>query len=552
MSPLDLIERVGNLLPEPVLLFLLLAVIVMVVSALGTAAGWSVQPLRPQIVTQPALDAAGAPILDAAGKPIHRAVIDPATGRPSVVVVPEGQPLAPRSLLTSDGLYWAMSNMVHNFINFAPLGLVLTSMLGIGLAEKVGLFSSFMRWLASITPRALLTPSIMFLGCNASIASDAGYIILPPLAAGLYAAMGRSPVAGIAAAFAGVAGGFGAGLFVTGADAVLAGVATPAANIIDPGVKVLATTSWYFKAASVPVLVLAGWAVTDLIVEPRLVRMGVIGAAPDLGGSAPTGPLTSRERRGLLLAGLSMLLVIALLLVAMKTPGWPLYGDGQARPTEKPGPRWSQVIVPMMFFVFLTPGIVYGLATGALRTQKDFVEGLYHAIRTVAPVIAMAFFAAQFIEYFKYSNLDRMLAYVGGDLLIRADLPIPLLLVLFIVFIVLADFAMSSMTAKFTALAPIIVPMFMLVGVSPDLTIAAYRIGDSVVNTITPLNAYLLIVLLALQRYRKDAGMGTLIALMTPYSLAFGVMWTLFLLAWFAAGVPVGPGAGLHYVPGHP
>ena len=557
-SILDLIERLGNMLPEPVLLFAGLAVLVIAISAVGSWAGWRVQPLMPKVVTAAVVDAAGAPVLDAQGKPKMAPVIDPATKRPRVVIEPEGEPLAVRSLLSRDGVYWMLANMVRNFVLFPPLGLVLTSMLGIGLAEKVGLFSAFMRWLASITPRRLLTPAIVFLGCNSAIASDAGYVILPPLAAGLFAVMGRSPMAGIAAAFAGVAGGFGSGLLITGADAVLAGIAETSAHIVDDHVRVLATSNWFFKGASVLVLTGVGWAVTDLVVEPRLLRRGptqeasvgeAAGGTGQVVGAPNAGPLTRGEMRAMALAGAAMLAVLGVFAAMMFVNDWPLHGRGRPQPTDREGPRWSHVIVPMMFFVFLTPGLVYGIKTGAIRSQRDFCEGIYHAVRQIAPVIAMAFFASQFLAYFGYSNLDRMLAFLGGEALVKADLPAPVLLAAFVVFIILADFALSSMTAKFTALAPIVIPMFMLVGLSPDLTMAAYRIGDSVVNIVSPLNSYLLIVLIVLNRYDAKAGLGSLIALMVPYSIAFGVAWTLFLLGWYALGVPVGPGAGLHYTP---
>jgi len=222
-----------------------------------------------------------------------------------------------------------------------------------------------------------------------------------------------------------------------------------------------------------------------------------------------------------------------------------------AKPTllESPGDRWSHVIVPIIFLAFLVPGMAYGVVTGTLRSQKDFIEGLYHGIRSIVPVLAIAFFMAQFVNYFAYSGLDRMLAYAGGSLLVQADIPIPLLLVAFVFLVVLGDFAISGMLSKFGVLAPIFIPMFMMVGKSPELTTAAYRIGDSVVNIITPLNSYLLIILAVLQRYKKDAGLGSLISLMLPYSVVFFLIWTGFLLVWYYSGWPLGPDAPLHYGP---
>lgn len=224
--------------------------------------------------------------------------------------------------------------------------------------------------------------------------------------------------------------------------------------------------------------------------------------------------------------------------------------DGAGRLVESPGPRWSQVIVPMILLAFLLPGIVYGRMTGALKSQADFVAALNHGIRSIVPVLVILFFLAQFVNYFAYSQMDRMIAYAGGALLYDAALPIPLLIVLFVLVVIIGDFAMSGMLSKFGVLAPIFVPMFMIVGMSPELTTAAYRIGDSVVNIVTPLNSYMLIVLAVLQRYRPAAGLGTLISLMVPYSLALGAAWTALLVLWFFTGLPLGPTAPLGYVPG--
>jgi len=558
---LDRIERLGNSLPEPAILFAMLAALVVAVSAVGSAAGWKVQPIIPTVVLTMELDRAGLAVNDAAGKPSMVPKLND-HGRPEVALVGQtdksGAPveLRPKSLLTSDGFYWMLSSMVRNFTGLPALGLVFVSMLGIGLAEKFGLFGALMRWLALITPRRLLTPMIVFIGANASVASDAGYIILPPLAAALYLAIGRSPIAGLAAAFAGVAGGFGAGVFPTAADGFLAGVATQAAHIIDPNYHAVdATHNLYFKSLSSIVVMLAGWFVTDRIVEPRLRRQisvtgGDASAVTDLA-------LRPIEKRGLVCAGLVAVVVLGAFACAILIPGAPLHGTGQPAlatgapaPGERAGDRWSQVIVPMIFLTFLLPGMAFGLVTGVLRKQSDFIEAIYHGIRTIVPVLAIAFFMGQFVNYFQYTGLDRMLAYAGGSLLVRADLPVPMLIILFVLLVVLGDFAMSGMLSKFGVLAPIFVPMFMMVGMSPELTTAAYRIGDSVVNIITPLNSYLLIILVALQKYKKDAGLGSLISLMLPYSLVFGVVWTGFLLVWYYTGLPLGTDAPLHYVPG--
>lgn len=558
---LDRIERIGNALPEPALIFAILAAIVVAVSAVGAAAGWRIQPVKPEVALVQKVDAAGEPVVDEGGEPVMVPKLD-ARGKPEVALIgqtdKEGKPvyLEPRSLLAADGVYWMLSSMVRNFTGLPALGLVFVSMLGIGLAEKFGMFSALMRGLALVTPRRFLTPMIVLIGANASVASDAGYIILPPLAAALYLAVNRPPIAGLAAAFAGVAGGFGGGVFPTAADGFLAGVATQAAHIVDPSYhSVDPTHNLYFKALSSVLIMFAGWFVTDRIVEPRLKRLAP-GAGYDDAPSLADLALKPDEKRGLATAAVVALVVLGAFAAAVLIPGAPLNGEGQPMlanntpaPGERAGERWSQVIVPMILLVFLLPGMAFGAVTGALRTQKDFIDALYHGIRTIVPVLAIAFFMGQFVNYFQYTGLDRMLAYAGGSLLVSADLPVPLLIVLFVLLVVAGDFAMSGMLSKFGVLAPIFIPMFMMVGMSPELTTAAYRIGDSVVNIITPLNSYLLIILVALQKYNKDAGLGSLISLMLPYSVVFGVIWTLFLLAWYWSGFPLGTEAPLEYLP---
>lgn len=580
---LDWIEWLGNKLPEPALLFALLAFVVVLLSALGSVLEWQVQPVKPVLETQA--------VLQADGSTLQQPVLD-ASGRPVLDLVASGAPIQPRSLLTADGIYWMLSSALRNFAQMPALPLIFVAMLGIGLAEKFGFFSALMRSLALLTPKRLLTPAVVMLGATASVASDAGYIILPPLAAALYLAVGRHPIAGMAAAFAGVAGGFGAGFFPNGSDGVLTGFAQDAARVIDPDYSVSILHNYFFKVASVFTVMAAGWFVTDVIVEPRLERQhpgDKVGAADDTAASMALSPT---ERRGLKMALAAVVFGLGLLATAVLVPGMPLHGDGKPtlpngraltqtsvqvlpagvdapanavvlatepltviaegapRLVESPGPRWSHVIVPVIVILFLLPGLAYGAATGTLRGQQDLADALNHGIRSIVPVLVMLFFLAQFVAYMSYSGLDRMLAYAGGSLLFNADLPIPLLVVAFVLVVVFGDFAMSGMLSKFGVLAPIFIPMFMIVGMSPELTTAAYRIGDSVVNIVTPLNSYLLIILAVFQKYRPKAGLGTLIALMVPYSIVIGLVWTAMLVAWVLIGAPLGPESPLYYLPG--
>ncbi|MGL6224620.1 MAG: AbgT family transporter, partial [Steroidobacteraceae bacterium] len=371
------------------------------------------------------------------------------------------------------------------------------------------------------------------------------------------------------------------------------GFAQESAHVIDPAYSVTILHNYYFKAVSALVVTGTGWYVTDRIVEPRLMRRHADEARSGDTGAVQQMRLSPVERSALNAGLLTMVAVIALFAALIFVPGSPLHGPGQptlasgrvlvqqpvnvapagtvvedgavvlareplvvtesaaaGRLVEAPAARWSQVIVPMILLAFLLPGMVYGRMTGALRNQQDFVAALNHGIRSVVPVMVILFFLAQFVNYFAYTNLDRMLAYAGGALLFDAHLPVPVLIVLFVAVVVLGDFTMSGMLSKFGVLAPIFIPMFMIVGMSPELTTAAYRIGDSAVNIITPLNSYMLIVLAVLQKYRPAAGLGSLIALMVPYSLALGLVWTLLLVLWYFTGLPLGPSAPLSYAPG--
>jgi aminobenzoyl-glutamate transport protein len=579
---LDWIELIGNKLPEPALLFAMLAAMVVVISALGSALEWSVQPIKPMLITES--------VLAADGTRSEQAVLD-ANGRPQLELVDNGARIQPRSLLSADGIYWMLSSALRNFAQMPALPLIFAAMLGIGLAEKFGFFSALMRWLALLTPRKLLTPAVVLLGANASIASDAGYIVLPPLAAALYLAVGRHPVAGMAAAFAGVAGGFGAGFFPNGSDGVLTGFAQTAAGVLDPNYTVSILHNYYFKVVSALVVMLGGWLVTDYLVEPRLRRLNPEDMSTASDGTTQDMALAPQEKRALRISLLGMFACMTVFAALVLVPGMPLHGDGKPtlpngrimtqqdvsilaeganapedavllsktplqvlalgppRLVESPGPRWSHVIVPLIVILFLVPGVIYGAMTGQLRGQKDLADALNHGIRSIVPVMVMLFFLAQFVGYMGYSGLDRMLAYAGGSFLFNADLPIPALLVCFVIVVIFGDFAMSGMLSKFGVLAPIFIPMFMIVGMSPELTTAAYRIGDSVVNIVTPLNSYLLIILAVFQKYRPKAGLGTLIALMIPYSIALGLLWTGLLVIWYLLGLPLGPESGLYFVP---
>jgi len=501
--------------------------------------------------TTPVLGDDGEPIDFAAGgwvvfekEPIERVVEDGGLdeeGEPitELVLEPTGKVFVANNLLTPNGLYWCLKSMTANFMGFAPLGVVLVGMLGIGVAEKTGLIAALLRMFMANVPHAYLTPSMVFIGIMSSLASDAGYVILPPLAAAIYLAAGRSPLVGIAAVFAGVAAGFNANLLITSLEPMMSELSQDAAQQVDPDRMVAATSNWYFLAVSTFVITGAGWLTTALFVEKRLDKKSATEGGPDLAAAraeAAKGDLSAGERRAAWASVATFFAVLIAIAVLSVLPGTPLSG------TDGAFPRWVAVIVPLLFVAFVLPGTVYGFMTGDVKDTKDLTKRMIDSMAGMAPIIVLAFFAGQFIAYFGESNLGAMLAFSGGEWLFHQGLgAIPLILA-FILLTMVFNMFVGSMSAKYALFAPIFVPMFMLIGIRPELTQVAYRIGDSVTNIITPLNAYLIIVLVFMQKYAPRAGMGTLIAMMLPYTLVFAAVWSVLLVSWMLLDLPLGPG----------
>ncbi len=595
---LDGIEWLGNKLPDPAFLFLIGATVVLVASALfapSMPGGWRVQwndvgnraggvdqqlseivrevpnPADPdgdlvleratfQVVETDAgteahlvVTGSGEVVSDKAGKPIDfaergwavfgktvRMVTDPETGKETQLLENNGTVTFATSLLTSEGLYWCLKSMEHNFMGFAPLGVVLLGMLGIGVAEKTGLIAALIKVFMRNVPDSMLTPSMVFIGIMSSLATDAGYVVLPPLAAAIYLAAGRSPLAGIAAVFAGVSAGFNANLLITSLEPMMANLSQNAAQIADPLREVSATSNWYFLASSTVLISFVGWGVSAIFVEKRLAKKSADQGGPDPVAAAHAkkdiGKLDPIEVKGLVRAMAVLAALIGTIVTLHFWDGSPLHGsDGSF-------PRWVAVVVPLMFMCFVLPGIAYGATVGNVKSTKDAAKHMIDSMAMMAPIIVLAFFAGQFVAYFGETNLGTMLAFSGGEWLFNQGLPTPLLLIAFILLVMVFNMFVGSMSAKYALFAPIFVPMFMLIGIRPELTQVAYRIGDSVTNVITPLNAYLVIVLVFMQRYAPKAGMGTLIAMMLPYTIVFAIIWTAFLLLWNAFGIPLGVG----------
>ena len=493
---LDLLERAGNRLPEPATIFVILALLVVVASAVAAQLG--VQVPHPK----------------------------------------DGAPIVAVNLLTRENVGRMFTEAVRNFTGFAPLGLVLVAMLGMGVAEGSGLVAAALRGFVTRVPRSLLTMAIVFTGVNANLAADAGIVVLPPLAALLFLAAGRHPLAGIAAAFAGVAGGFSANLLPSPLDALLAGLTQSAldASRLLPGYTVSILGNWYFLIASTFVLTAVGTWVTDRIVEPRL--------GPWRGEQAALEIADPREGRALWVALLAFLGCLVAFAVLALAPWAPLrLPEGGGLDAYKP---FFDSIVVLVMIMFLVPGLAYGGVAGTIRGDKDVMRMMADSMSTMGTYIVLAFVAAQFVNWFAWSNLAAILAITGAQALKALDLGGPLLMVGLVLATALLDMFTASASAKWATMGPVFVPLFVLLGFSPEGTQVIYRIGDSVVNIITPLMPYMPFILAYVKRYDPKAGMGTIIALMIPYSIAFLVAWVALLLAWDALGWPIGPGVSIY------
>ncbi|GLO65167.1 AbgT family transporter [Oceanobacillus kimchii] len=497
---LDMIEFVGNKLPHPVTLFAILALIVLLLSA-------ALQPL------------------------------DISVEHPGQ----EGEVVEINNLLNAEGIKYIFESMTDNFIGFAPLGVVLVTMLGIGVAERAGLISAMLRGFVLAIPGRFVTLGLVFAGIMSSVASDAGYVVLPPLGALIFAALGRHPLAGLAAAFAGVSGGFSANFALSGTDAMLGELTIAGAAIIDPAYaeQMNIAMNWWFIAASVIVLTFIGAWVTEKIVEPRLGSYKG-DQKEDLEG------ITSVEKKGLIWSGISFVVagVLALLLVLPENA--PLRGDGPGMDAIIQSPFMSS-LVPIIALLFLIPGLTYGIVTKSIRNDKDVASQMTDTMASMGMFIVLAFTAGQFVAYFNESNMGLILGVYGAEFLDSINLKGFALILMFILITAFINLFVGSASAKWAMMAPVFVPIMMQLGYSPELTQMAYRIADSSTNIISPLMTYFAIIIAFAQKYDKKMGIGTLISTMLPYSIFFLVGWSIMLIIWMLLGLPLGPNGPLTY-----
>ena len=511
---LDGVEWLGNLLPHPVTLFFLLAVGIVLLSGVFGWLGLAVEDPRP----------AGARGVAEDG--MIRAV----------------------SLLNGDGLRRIFTNLTTNFTGFAPLGVVLVAMLGVGVAERSGLLSAAVRGMVLGAPKHMVTVAIVFAGIVSNTASEVGYVVLIPLAAAIFHALGRHPLAGMAAAFAGVSGGYSANLLIGTIDPLLAGITQEAARLIDPEYTVEATANWFFMVASTFLITLIGSLVTIFIVEPKLGTYDDSRADPTVFDANMMNPLTAEEKKGLLWALYGMLGVFALMALTL-VPDWGVLRNPETGSRISGAPFFRGFVVWILIF-FVVLGYAYGRAVGTMRTDRDVIDAMAAGLSTLGLYIVLVFFAAQFVAFFGWTNLGAISAVSGANFLQETGMTGPLVFFLFIAMCALINLSLGSASAQWAVTAPIFVPMLMLIGYSPEVIQAAYRIGDSTTNIITPMMSYFGLILAWASRYDKNLGVGTLIAMMLPYSMFFIFFWSCFFMLWtFVLGLPVGPGAPTFYQP---
>lgn len=500
---LNKVEVIGNKLPDPVTIFLILSTLVLVLSSIIASKNVS--------------------------------VIHPGTKEVVTVV----------NLLSKAQLQNLLSNVVLNFQSFAPLGLVLVVMIGAGMCDKVGLMEAAVKACASKISGRYVTLVVMILGMLANLASDAGTILLPPLSAIVFLGVGRHPLIGLFAGYAAVTLGFSANIIISVVDVLIASFTIPAAQAIDATYNGNPTMNLYFMFVSTFVLAILGTIITEKVIAPRF---------KDYNGNVDlevNSDLDEKQKKGLKLAGISLLLVVGVIALLSIGGVKSFLADSKTGELLSNNSTFIKGMVPIMSIVFFVPGVVYGKVVGIIKSDKDIVSLMGKAMSDMGGYIILAFVASQFLKLFELSNLGIVLSVKGAEFLQQSNTNGIVLIIGFILLSCLINLFIGSASAKWAIMAPIFVPLFMLLGYSPALTQMAYRIGDCITNPISPLFAYFPVVLAFTKKYDKDAGMGTIISNMLPYSLSFLIVWSILLILFMVFGLPLGPGELPTYVIGN-
>lgn len=489
------VERVGNALPHPAALFGIFGLLTLLISLIGYYLQWE--------------------------------GVNPATGETIKIV----------NLISRDGLHKILLEMVDNYTGFAPLGIVMVAMLGIGIAESSGLIKASINLLLLKAPKNSITFLIVFTGILSNIASDLGYILVIPLAGIIFHSLGRHPIAGMAAAFAGVSGGFSANLLIGTIDPLLGGLSTEAAQIVNPDYYVMPTANYYFMVASTFVIAFTGTWVTKVFVEPRLGKYTGDVAQEDI------SELSSKEKKGLKWTAFVFLLFMVVIAIGLIPDNGILRGPDN---TILHSPVLKGFI-SVLFILSATCGIVYGYVNGTFKKHQDVINGMNSSFKGLISFLVLVFFASQFVAWFKWSKLGIMIAVKGAAFLQSVDIGLIPLVIMFIVISGIINMFMGSASAKWAIMGPVFIPMFMLLGYSPELSQAVFRIGDSVTNLISPMMSFFALIIVYFEKYDSKSGIGSLMATMLPYSIAFFIVWTLLIIIWILLGLSLGPEAGLYY-----
>ena len=495
---LDTVERVGNRVPHPVMIFVYLIGIVIVLSA----------------------------VLAAFGAQVSYQAYNPATGEI------EPASTAARSLLTVDGIRFMFTGIVQNFMNFNAVGVIIVAMVGVGVAEEAGLVKALIRKLVIVAPPRMLTYILVFVGIVSSIAADAGYLVLIPLAAAAFVSVGRHPLAGLAAAFAAVASAFLVNILIVPTDGILTEITNDAIRLVDPTRSIDLAANVWFSIGSVVLLTVLIGIITEKVIEPRL--------GPYAGDYVVPGEnaLSEDEYRGLRYALFGMLGVMAFIAALTLPPGAPLRHP-ETGAIIGASPFMNSLIVSIAL-IFMVCGICYGLGARTMKGANDAIAAMQKAIAGLAGLILLLLVISQFIAFFNYTNMATLAAVSLGRILQEMNLDALWLLIGFVLAVFLIDLVITAAIAKWAIFAPIFVPLLMQLGVEPEAVLAAYRVGDSPMNSITPLNAYFAMIVTFAIKYQKDAGVGTVIALMLPYVMVISVVWTVFLAGWHLLALPWG------------
>lgn len=492
---LNRIEVAGNRLPDPIVLFAIIALTIVVISWLASIFKWS----------------AVSPV--------------------------DGETITVHNLLSKDGFIEMLTGMVKNFSDFPPLGAVLVIMLGVGLADESGYFKTMMKRAVVSTPKRIIIPMIILVGIIGNVAGDATQIVLPPLAATILMTFGFHPFVGLLAAYAATLGAFSANILIGMTDVLAAGFTEIGAQTVDPNFVGNAAMNYYFLAVSTIFLMIVATWVTYKFTIPRFGTYD--------GPQEAHEAITADEKRGLKFANISLIfLVLAILAMVIPESGW-LRNPETGSIVQ--GSHLMNSVVPIVMIFFLVPGIFYGIGAKTIRSTKDFGAHLGRAMSTMGPYIALVFISAQMLAYFNSSNLGQIIAIKGAETLEGIGFKGIPLFVSFILFVAFVNLLIGSASAKWAMLAPVFVPMFMYLGYHPAFTQMMYRIGDSITNPITPMFPYLVFILSYAQRIDKKVGLGTLIAGLFPYTIFFGVFWIILLVVWYLTGLPLGPGAPIYW-----